>query len=266
MKHAQAHARRRAIGAFLHRWHRRFGVAVCAFVVWLALTGWALNHSASLGLAATRIGAPWLTHWYGLRDTTPFQGYHHAEHWLVTTEESATLDGRALRDPLPRALGLTGAGNLLFAANATTLVVLDANGSPIDRLAAADIGLGEITRLGSTHDAVVVEGPQAKQLASRDGISWAPYIGSVSWSAAVELPPLVRTRAQYALRPTLPLERVMEDAHSGRIFGRYGPLVVDLVGLIFAALALSGLWMFLRRRWRPGSHSSHQHSGSRERL
>ena len=45
----------------------------------------------------------------------------------------------------------------------------------------------------------------------------------------------------------LTFERVLLDLHSGRIFGRAGPLVMDAAAVLFIALALTGFWMWLRR-------------------
>jgi uncharacterized iron-regulated membrane protein len=52
------------------------------------------------------------------------------------------------------------------------------------------------------------------------------------------------------LVPGIPVERLIADVHSGRIFGREGPLVVDALGLALALLGVSGTWMFARARRR----------------
>jgi len=36
------------------------------------------------------------------------------------------------------------------------------------------------------------------------------------------------------------------DLHSGRLFGRLGPYVIDLVGLLALWLSISGVWMMWR--------------------
>ena len=45
----------------------------------------------------------------------------------------------------------------------------------------------------------------------------------------------------------LPLERVLLDLHSGRIFGEAGVWLVDAAALLFLLLAGSGLWLWGRR-------------------
>jgi uncharacterized iron-regulated membrane protein len=62
----------------------------------------------------------------------------------------------------------------------------------------------------------------------------------------VPWPADVGARVAVHFAPSLPLERVLLDVHSGRIFGRYGPLAMDLAALALAVLALSGIWIYLR--------------------
>ena len=50
------------------------GITVSLFVVFLVLTGWALNHTAELGLARISVHTPWITAWYGLRGEVPTTG------------------------------------------------------------------------------------------------------------------------------------------------------------------------------------------------
>ena len=243
------HTRRR-IGVVLHRWHRRLGVAAGLFLLWLAGSGIVLNHSAQLGLDRATVSAPWITRLYGLHATIPERGLLAAHHWLVGNEVQTVLDGRPLAAVLPGALGLVSSNGLLFAANASTLALFDAQGRPVESLRDADLPIAVIRRIGQGCDAVVIADEQDHRFASRDGLTWAPCAGAVVWSASVALPVALQERATTLLRPRLPTERVLLDAHSGHILGRYGPLLVDTAGVLFILIALSGLWMFLRHQVR----------------
>ncbi len=46
----------------------------------------------------------------------------------------------------------------------------------------------------------------------------------------------------------LSLERLLLDLHSGRLLGNAGVYIVDVAALLFIFLALSGSWMWWRRR------------------
>lgn len=245
------HARRR-IGVILHRWHRRLGVAAGLFVLWLAGSGIALNHSADLGLDRSAVSAPWIIRLYGLHAAIPDRGYLTARHWLVGNEVQTVLDGRLLAVALPGTLGLIASGDLLFAANASTLALFDAQGRLVESLHDADLPITSIHRIGQGCGAVVIADEQGHRFFSRDGLTWSPCAGAIVWSTSVALPAVIQARAANLLRPQLPTERVLLDAHSGHIFGRYGSFVMDTVGVLFILIALSGLWMFLRHHLRRG--------------
>lgn len=246
--------RRRMIGVLLHRWHRRMGAAVGLFVLWLALSGIALNHSADWGLDHKPIDAPWLIRLYGLRAVIPDTGFHAADHWLVGTDARTVIDGHPLAAALPGALGLSAVNGLLFAADASRLIVLDARGQLVDTLQASDLPISAIRRIGQGDGVVVIADAQDHRFASRDGLDWKAYSADAVWAASEPLPAPVRAQAARYFRPELPLERILLDAHSGRILGPYGPLLVDAVGAVFMLLALSGIWIYLRRRLRSNQH------------
>jgi hypothetical protein len=250
--------RHRVLGVLLHRWHRRIGVAACVFAVWLAASGWALNHTQALGLKDIGLRASWLTRWYGLSAIDPAQGYRTGDHWLAGNEESSSLDGHVIAPALAQPVGLSELGPLLFAADANGIALLGQSGEAVDRLAARDAGLESIARIGRADSQVVVADEGGHMSASRDGVSWAPFEGTPSWSVREALPPPARAAAREALAPAIPLERVLLDAHSGRLIGAWGPWLVDAAGLLLAVLAVTGLWMVLRRRSHP---SRPQHRG-----
>ena len=48
------------------RWHRRIGLSLFFMIIFLALSGFALNHSIGLKLSNTKLSSDWLLSWYGL--------------------------------------------------------------------------------------------------------------------------------------------------------------------------------------------------------
>jgi uncharacterized iron-regulated membrane protein len=76
----------------------------------------------------------------------------------------------------------------------------------------------------------------------------------VAWSRPVPIAPEERERIAALLAPGVSVETVLLDVHSGRIFGRRGPLLMDLIALILVALAISGGIVFFR------SHRRHPHA------
>ncbi|HSH28473.1 MAG TPA: PepSY domain-containing protein, partial [Thiohalobacter sp.] len=71
----------------------------------------------------------------------------------------------------------------------------------------------------------------------------------VTWAQTDTLPAeLYEELVEHYRGEVLPLERVLLDLHSGRIFGRHGYLVMDVAAVLLIALALSGSLIWLRRR------------------
>jgi len=63
------------------------------------------------------------------------------------------------------------------------------------------------------------------------------------------LPPELEEKLMQAYRGSgLSLERVILDLHSGRIVGQWGVYVVDGAALLFLALVITGLWMWMKQR------------------
>jgi len=252
MKHRQWTTARHRLGIALHRWHRRVGVAASVFLIWLAASGIVLNESASLHLDSQRIAWPWLMHWYGLQNDVPTHGYRCDNHWIVFGEDSTLLDGQPITPAIRTLRGAVAIDGILYLATLDSIIMLQANGSRIDTLNTLPIKL--IKRIGSAGHQLVIANQKA--YASADGDQWRA-IGpdAVTWSQAETLPPPIRAGIAKQVRPSLPLLRIMADAHSGRLFGAYGTVLIDAAAVAAMLLALSGIWMVLRdasrRRQRP---------------
>jgi PepSY-associated TM region len=240
-----ARRKRRTIGAFLHRLHRWMGVTVSLFVILLVLTGVALNHTAELGLARLSVQVPWFSAWYGLRGGVPATGYTASGHWLIAGENGAMLNGKPTAFKLRAPIGMAATLDFVAIASSDELILVDTQGRLVDRVAAAQLPAGPITRIGAARNRIVLQG--ATKHSSADGLTWTPFNEEPEWSAPQHLPLQQQAYAKH-LAPALPFERIMQDVHSGRILGRYGPYLMDAVGLLFLLLAGSGLWMFFRHR------------------
>lgn len=238
-------AARFRIGVVLHRWHRRLGAFAAAFLVWLALSGILINEAAPLHLDGVRIDWPWLMHWYGLQAEPPVSGWTADGHWLAVIDDEAALDGRPLQPPVHAPLGMVAVDGLLYVATPASLVLLKPDGTRIDELQSPPLPVHAIRRLGAVDHRVAVQDLDA--YASADGEDWTAVASTaVRWVQAEPLPEPQRARVARLARPSLPLTRILVDAHSGRLLGRFGATLINLVGLIAIALAASGLWLWRR--------------------
>jgi hypothetical protein len=168
----------------------------------------------------------------------------------VPTELGALLDGQLIKPQLFGVIGFVSSGKLLAVGLTDGVALLAPDGQLIETLHAETLPVATLRRIGLSNDQrIVIQGQ--KTFVSTDGESWAAFAGeAVQWSNRRELPDTQRQQAEKALSPQMPLSRVLADAHSGRLFGRYGHWVVDVVGIVALLLALTGSWTYLRARRR----------------
>lgn len=225
---------------FLLRWHRRIGVLAAVFVLMLAITGILLNHSHALGLDARSIESRWLRHYYGL----PADVDAGLRHRLPTGElrvQSETLQFNAQKlASCSQLLSVIEQGDLVLAACSGRLVLLTRDGQLVDQ-ADALRGVPEGPALLSlVQGQVILLQADKRFLVDLTDLSLSPIANAFTTNAVAA--PMVETASV-----DIHWERVLLDAHSGRLFGRYGPWLMDVMALLFMVLAVSGLVMARRR-------------------
>lgn len=239
--------------ATLRTWHRRAGLFAFIFMAWLGISGFLINQSASWGYDVKRVDWGWVMALYGLHPEPPRTGFSAGGHWLTATTEATLLDGKPLATPVPDPRGFALAGTagkpLLFVATPDRVFVFSPQGEKIDEMTGYMLPVQAIRRIGTIDGAakkVVIQDLDA--YASVDGIGWdklAPN-SEVQWSQAQALPEAERAKALPYSRPTVSLEHVLVDAHSGRLFGSWGAWVINCVGIAAVALSVTGIWMMYR--------------------
>jgi hypothetical protein len=239
---------------FLRRWHARIGFTAIVFFVILAVTGLVLNHGADLGLDAKQVHSAWLARWYGVEAESPRSAFRSPHHELAAANGRWLLDGRPAGEKLPEPVGLVELGDMVVAACASSLYVYRSDGRLVDRLEEGALPGVPVQAIGFDGGAVVLRTPSGI-FASGDALSWRPARAQpVRWSSPAALSATERLAYAKALAPGISVQQLLLDVHSGRIAGRYGPLVVDLVGALLLVLAGSGAWLFLVPRRRKERH------------
>lgn len=229
----------------IRRWHARLGVAAALFFGLLVVTGIALNHSESLGLAHISVRSPLLAQWLGLPRPVVLQ-IVELDAPFVATPNLWLYRGRRLPDGGGPLLGAAVTGALLAVATPDRIVLYTPEGERIDTLAGDALPGLPLAAFGVEGDRLVVRTPRGI-FASPDGLDWQPHPpASVHWSHALTPDRGQAARAARQLVPALPLERIVLDLHAGRFFGRHGPWLVDAAAVILLLLACSGLWI----QWR----------------
>ena len=230
----------------LRRWHGRIGLASALFLLFLALTGLALNHSGLLDLDNRSVTNSWLLRWYGLHPKVPELGYVVGPAYFSWDAEKWVIRDKVITTRTATPVGAVMIGDILFIATRNELYLYRVNGQLIDKISGVALPAMTITMLGNTVRAVVLRTPDG-DFASEDGVDWKKIkSSSVTWSAPQNLPDSVRQEMAQAFSPSLPLQRVLLDVHSGRALGRYGPIFVDILAILLIALSVSGTWIYWR--------------------
>jgi hypothetical protein len=197
------------------RAHRWLGTIVVVFVLLLASTGIALNHTNDLGLDRKTISWSWLLEAYGMKAPPPYAG-------MVSLQT----------------LAVVGEGQRAH-------VLLD-SGELIESIDLGGILPGAIERVGLAGDRAVLDSGGTLYRSDQEVTLFEPWVdgsaSEVSWSAKVDPGAAGLEILQTTYRGDgLTVERVLLDLHSGRIFAKAGVVVMDIVAIGMIVLALSGL-------------------------
>lgn len=244
---------RRNISVFLRDWHKRAGLFAFLFMGWLGVSGVLINQSSSWGYDTDPIYWNWVMWLYGLKPEPPQSGFLANGHWLALTPEGTVLDAKPVLPPVKLPLGFVAGGSvqqpLLFIANAEHVAVVTPDGARYDELRPPILPVSAVRRIGTVTGvpgSIAVQDLDAFQSADA-GSNWKPVDpAGVEWSGATELPDAERDRLLPFSRPSVTLEHILIDAHSGVLFGRGGVYVINAVGIAAVWLAISGVWMWLR--------------------
>ncbi|MDF1821486.1 MAG: PepSY domain-containing protein [Alcanivoracaceae bacterium] len=245
----------------LRRWHRWLGVLVTLPVIVLCITGLLLNHSDGLGLGKTPMPA-WLAGSYGVNLPQSFKGVPYGDDWLVASGERlyrvpAQGDTSLLADcPAPLRGGVRFGVSTVVACN-NDLLLLDEDGRVREQLGPA-WGVPPFERLGRHGDALVLEASGELSQFSLTTLATSPLPDGVDWEPAqlASVPdPLVARVRPLSMPASLHWERLLQDLHSGRLFGAVGERIMDLAALVLVLLAVSGItmWWRLARRSPSGA-------------
>ena len=236
------------------KWHRTLGFAAALVVVFLSVTGVMLNHGPALDLDRRTTDSRWLLDWYGLGLKGEIVSYRAGDQWVSWSDNHLFLDGRAVAEHAARLRGVARSKGVIAAATRAEVFLLTPAGDLIERLTGAAVP-GSIARMGVTADGQVADGQIIVETdagtfgAKTDFMGWTQTDRAARWSVPAPTPAPIRQKVLVDYRGQgLPWSRVLLDLHSGRLFGAWGPLVMDAAAVILVILAVTGLINWKRRR------------------
>lgn len=231
----------------LHGAHRWLGLALLAPLFLLVATGILLNHTEALDLDRKHAGSAWLAALYGIRPQPPETGFPVGERWISHARDTVFLDERAIGETAGPLLGAVRLDGILAVATPRRISLYTADGRPVDSVE-LPARARPATRFALAGGRPVVTTPAGAYSLNAEMTAWTESERRAGEAVAARpLPkPLQAAIADRLAAATLSWERLLLDLHSGRLFGRLGPWVVDFAALAVALLATTGCLMWLR--------------------
>ncbi len=241
-------------------WHRWLGIASALFLLVLAGTGLALNHTEFLQLDRINIHNRLILSRYGMSGADSISAYR-----IQTDDTLAHLDGQLFYNNKPlttggQPLAIIEGDPITAVATDTRLIYLTAAGELIESLDAAQLPYESLNAVGKTADGrPVFVADNGNWTPDKDWIDFESYQGSYSVEPLPEIA-LPEAEAEALLAEFqgtgISLYRVLLDLHSGRLCGLGGRTLIDLSAIAIILLVSSGIggWLRKSRRKHPIRH------------
>lgn len=234
------------------RWHRRIGLSLFFMVIFLAITGFALNHSPGLKLNKIQLTNNWLLSWYGF-EQPEINGYNLSGNWLYHNGGNQLFYNQKMVGSCQAPLQSAGKTvQLVLALCDDSLLLLSPQGQLIERFshfqglptAVNQIKISdEIIFLSDTSNNFIFN-PESLIVTAIDKTP----VGSLSITAEALPDSQFADVISTGNGASISMETLILDLHSGRFFGNAGVLFVDIVGLLMCILAITGLWAWINHQ------------------
>ncbi len=231
----------------MHRW---LGLFLALPLLWLALSGFLLNHVDQFGLRDRQLKSQWiLNHYYPLPSGTPL-GLSVGERKVQEWDEFIFLDGEVL-DLSGELVGAVPYQSNLIVVTRERLVLIDEAGQIIlehDQSSLPPLPLKNV----SLHEEVLMV---------ESGQRWWKFSENLQENKWSQTPPesyrkpsplnkeeVQALKEKLQNRGFIPLSQVLLDAHSGQLFGWIGVFLNDLAVVGIVLLVFLGLRLFPSRK------------------
>lgn len=235
----------------LWTWHRRLGVLVAVIVIFLCISGIALNHTEAFKLDQRHVQTGWLLDWYGIDAPSGASSVSVNGTRIMLLGDHLYADEKLIAAPYSELHGAASNDELIVIAAGAEMLLLTPELILVERMTVSDGLPAEIQAVGSdSNNRIAVLTPEGPWIADRQLLSWnlAAEDNDIQWlQAPVQTTEHIDGIREHYRGRILNWERVFLDVHSGRILGSAGPFLMDLVALMLLGLAASGLWLWSRR-------------------
>lgn len=240
--------KKHGVWRFIYKSHRYIGLFSALILIMLSITGIALNHTEDLKLDSQMIQAETILDWYGIKAPENLLTFNTQHHSLSQLGKHIYFDQQSLIKNQHPLIGAVETEDFIVLALSQSLLLISLDGEIIEQN-----NFKNIEKIGLDTQQNIIVQSDGKLSYSDDGlISWQSTTDkTVNWSQTTDTPKNIKQAIlQHFSSNILPLERVLLDIHSGRFFGLFGVIIVDICGVLLILLALSGCAIWLKHKLR----------------
>ncbi len=238
---------RKRLMRYLREWHRRLGIFAAFFLIFLSITGIALNHTRLFSLSHQQISSPLLLSHYGIKPAGDVRFYQQKK-WLVT-DQLVWLEDKLVFESDETVVSLARFQSYILLATRSQLIIFTETGEIVEKLDSSSDLPVPISALSITDDNIVLNTADGYYQSDSDLMDWQTVQTLIkpSWIANEPVTQAELAVAQRKFQSQfLNWERVILDAHSGRLFGDVGVWFMDMVAIFLILLSISGIYIWLR--------------------
>jgi len=233
---------------FLYKLHRYTGLVSAVVLIVIAITGIALNHTEDFELDSNMVQSPALLNWYGIKAPEQIISFSTKYHWICLIDQQLYFDNFLLLNNQKELIGVSETDDFIVIASQEALILISPQGEFIE-----SIPLSNLEKIGSGKQGIIIQSEQGLRYSDDDLMTWNSIDSNetINWSIPSQLPNSIAEDIKNQFRTSvLPLERVFLDIHSGRFFGLFGVIIVDISGVLLIILALSGCAVWVKHKLR----------------
>lgn len=246
----------------VYQWHRYVGITIALFVILLAITGIALNHTTELKLGKSYVNNKLLLNHYGIHAPEKITSYNKGSVWVSQWHKRLYLNEQDLGESSSQLVGVAVYEDIIIIAMNNYLLLYTTEGELIEKLGSIDKVPAAISKIGITdNNELAVMAASGTYTTDKDFSIWLNNSQAVTvWNDTQPLPADLKQRlvTKY-LGKGLTIERLILDLHSGRLLNLTGVYFMDFVALLLVFLAGSGLWIWTIRQIKQHKHHKNQH-------
>lgn len=236
----------------LYVWHRYAGLFAALFVIFITISGIALNHTDDLSLKKQHINSGLLLERYNIQAPASILSFETA-HYTITQADGRLFIGDNTLSTENTLVGALEHDNRLIAALTDSILLIDSTNQLIETLNELDGVPKTIEQLGFNKNGHLLILAQQTLYQLNDDLTVTAVAASIEndiiWSSPTPLSEEQISSFEHRYKSNIiSLETFILDIHSGRFFGQYGTLFFDFVGLVLLFLAFTGIIIWAKQR------------------